>query len=104
MAKFNTKSISNRGAFCDFSLAHKRKMYKTSVRLLKIDTKIPHQKRNFLVHRVQNVPENLAKWLHFKTDHALRREKNKVKFLEGRFVDEKLPFLHKKKTEHSHGF
>ena len=104
MAKFNTKSISNRGAFCDFSLAHKRKMYKTSVRLLKIDTKIPHQKRNFLVHRVQNVPENLAKWLHFKTDHALRREKNKVEFLEGRFLDEKLPFLHKKKTEHSHGF
>ena len=71
-------------------------MYKTPVRLFKIGTKIPHQKRNFLVHRVQNVPENLAKWLHFKTDHALRREKNKVEFLEGRFLDEKLPFLHKK--------
>ena len=96
MAKFNTKSISNRGAFCDFSLAQKRKMHKTSVRHLKIHTEIPHQKRNFLAHRVQNVPENLAKWLHFKTDHALRREKNKVEFLEGRFLDEKLPFLHKK--------
>ena len=54
---------------------------------------------------MQNVPENSAKtslpWLHFKTDHALRREENKVEFLEGRFLDEKLPFLHKKKAEHS---
>ena len=33
--------------------------------------------------------------------HALRREENKVEFLEGRFLDEKLPFLHKKKAEHS---
>ena len=88
--------MSNRGAFCDFSLAQKRKMYKTSMRHLKIHTKIPHQKRNFLVHRVQNVTENLAKWLHFKIDHAPRREKNKVEFLEGRFLDEKLSFPHKK--------
>ena len=54
---------------------------------------------------MQNVPENSAKtsltWLHFKTDHGLRREENKIEFLEGRFLDEKLPFLHKKKTEHS---
>ena len=35
------------------------------------------------------------------TDHGLRREENKVEFLEGRFLDEKLPFLHKKKAEHS---
>ena len=46
---------------------------------------------------MQNVPENSAKtsltWLHFKTDHGLRREENKVEFLEGRFLDEKLPFL-----------
>ena len=53
----------------------------------------------------KNVRENSAKasvpWLHFKTDHALRREGNKVEFLEGRFLDEKLPFLHKKKAEHS---
>ena len=40
-------------------------------------------------------------WLHFKTDHGLRREENKVEFLEGRFFDEKLPFLHKKKAAHS---
>ena len=42
---------------------------------------------------MQNVPENSAKssltWLHFKTDHGLRREENKVEFLEGRFLDEK---------------
>ena len=54
---------------------------------------------------MQNVPENSAKtsltWLHFKTGHGLRREENKVEFLEGRFLDEKLPFLHKKKAEHS---
>ena len=47
---------------------------------------------------MQNVPENSAK---FKTDHALRREENKVEFLEGRFLDEKLPFLQKTKAEHS---
>ena len=54
---------------------------------------------------MQNVPENSAKtsltWLHFKTDHGLRREENKVEFLEGRFLDDKLPFLHKKKAERS---
>ena len=36
MAKFNTKSISNRGTFCNFSLAPKRKIYKTSMKHLKI--------------------------------------------------------------------
>ena len=54
---------------------------------------------------MQNVPENSAKtalpWLHFKTVHALRREENKDESLEGRFLDEKLPFLHKKKAEHA---
>ena len=54
---------------------------------------------------MQNAPENSAKtslpWLHFKTDNALRREENKVEFLEGLFFDEKLPILHKKKAEYS---
>ena len=54
---------------------------------------------------MQNEPENTAKtsppWLNLKTDRALRREENKFEFLEKRFLDEKLPFLHKKKTEHS---
>ena len=29
----------------------------------------------------------------------IRREENKVEFLEGGFLDEKLPFFHKKKAE-----
>ena len=33
--------------------------------------------------------------------HVLRCEENKVEFLEGWFLDEKLPFLHEKKAEHS---
>ena len=40
-------------------------------------------------------------WLHLKTDQALRRDENSVKFLEGRFLEEKVPFLHKKKNVHS---
>ena len=106
MAKFNTKSISNQGTFCNFSLAPKRKIYKTSMKHLKIH-KFPFKNVIILAikYSVQNVPENSAKtsltWLHFKTDHGLRREENKVEFLEGRFLDEKLPFLHKKKAEHS---
>ena len=41
------------------------------------------------------------RWLGCISDHGLRREENKVEFLEGRFLDEKLPFLLKKKVEHS---
>ena len=71
MAKFNTKSISNRGTFYNFSLAPKRKIYKKSMKHLKRH-KFRFQKRNCLGHRVQNVPENSAKtslpWFHFKTD------------------------------------
>ena len=36
MAKLNTKSISNWGTFCNFSLTPKRKIYKTSMKHLKI--------------------------------------------------------------------
>ena len=36
MAKFNTKSISNQGTFCNISLAPKRKIYKTSMKHLKM--------------------------------------------------------------------
>ena len=107
MAQFNTKSISNRSTFCNFSLAPKRKIYKTSMKHIKRHN-FPFQKRNCLGHRVQNVPENSAKtslpWLHFKTDHGLRRQQNKVEFLEGRFLDETLPFLHKKESERSFDF
>ena len=62
--------------------------------------------KNVIVLAIEcNGPENSAKtslpWLHFKTDHAFRREENKVEFLEGRFLDEKPPFLHKKKAARS---
>ena len=36
MAKLNTKSISNWGTLCNFSLAPKREIYKTSMKHLKI--------------------------------------------------------------------
>ena len=36
MAQFNTKSISNRSTFCNFSLAPERKIYQTSMKHLKI--------------------------------------------------------------------
>ena len=51
--------------------------------------------------RTWKFSKNFAGLLHFKTDHALRCEENKVEFLEGRFLDEKLSFLHKKKAEQS---
>ena len=47
MAKFDTTSISNRGTFCNFSLAPKRKIYKTSMRHLKI-RKFPSKNVIFL--------------------------------------------------------
>ena len=50
MAKFNTKSISNRGTFCNFSLALKRKIYKTSMKHLKIH-KFPF--RNVIVLAIE---------------------------------------------------
>ena len=100
-----TLAISNQGTFCHFSLAPKIKIYKTSMKHLKIH-KFPF--KNVIVLAIEckmylheNSAKTLLTWLHFKTDHGFRREKNKVEFLEGRFLDEKLPILHKKKAEHS---
>ena len=49
--------------------------------------------------------KNFTALVAFQNSRALRREENKVEnkveFLEGRFLDEKFPFLHKKKAEHS---
>ena len=45
--------------------------------------------------------KNFTALVAFQNSRALRREENKVEFLKGRFLDEKLPFLHKKKSEHS---
>ena len=103
MAKFNTKSISNQGTFCNFSLALKTK--DMSMKHLKIH-KFPF--KNVIVLAIEckmylKIQQKTSRtcWLHFKTDHGLCGEENKVEFLEGRFLDEKLPFLHKKKADHS---
>ena len=45
--------------------------------------------------------KNFTALVAFQNSRALRREENKVEFLEGRFLDEKLPFLQEKKAEHS---
>ena len=80
MAKFNTKSISNREAFCKFSLMPNKKCVKRPRNICKYI--IPFQKRNFLGHRVQNVPENSAKtslpWLHFKTAMGSTEKKTRL--------------------------
>ena len=51
--------------------------------------------------KIGEFSKTFAALVAFRTDHVLRREENKDEFLEGRFFDEKLPFLHEKKTEHS---
>ena len=48
------------------------------------------------------IQQNFAALVAFQNRPEIRREENKVEFLQGRFLDEKLPFLHKKKAEHSH--
>ena len=104
MAKFNTKSISNRGTFCNFSLAPKRKIYKTSMKHLKI-RKFPF--KNVIVLAIEcKMYLKIQQKLHHLcciSKHTMRsvEKKTRVEFLEGRFLDEKLPFLHKKKAEHS---
>ena len=40
----------------------------------------------------------------FQNRPELRREENNFEFLERRFLDENLPFLHKTKAEHSFNF
>ena len=86
MAKFNIKSVSNRGTFCSFSFSFllRRSQNVQNVYETFINTKIPFWKRTFLDHRVQNVPEissktSLLGWL--ETGQELRREENSVEFL-----------------------
>ena len=45
--------------------------------------------------------KNFTALVAFQNRPEIRRKENKVEFLEGRFLDEKLPFLPKKKAEHS---
>ena len=64
-----------------------------------MDAWIPFQKRNFLGHRMQNVPEDSAKTslryrecdcISKRTMRSSLYEENKVEFFEGLFLDEKL--------------
>ena len=103
MAKCNTKSISNRGAFCNFSLAQKRKIYKMSMKHLKIH-KFPFKNEIVLAIECKmylKFNKNCAALIAFQNrDHVLCHEGNKVQFLKGWFLDEKLPFFHQNKAEH----
>ena len=98
-----TKPISNRDTFCNFSLAPKRKIYKTSTKHLKIH-KFPFQ--NVIVLAIQcKMYLKIQQKLHCLSciskqtrDPAWRKQ---GWIPEGRFLDEKLPFLPKKKAEHS---
>ena len=73
------------------------KIYRTFVKHIYLH--IQFVKRNFLDHRVKKPSLPL---LNFKTGHfALRREENIVEFLEGRFHNQQLSLVDKKKSEHS---
>ena len=83
--KPNTKSISNWGTFCNFSLAPKRKIYKTSMRHLKIH-KFPF--KNVIVLAIQckmylKISKNFTALVAFQNRPEIRDEENKVEFLEG---------------------
>ena len=96
MEKLNIKLISNRSTFCSFFFFFFHadvKMYKKSMEPLKIQ-KFPCKKGTFLDHRVENVLQIMPPWL--LQNRALRREENKVEFLQGQFRNEKLSFFHKK--------
>ena len=71
-----------------------------------INYKIPSKKRTFLDHRVQNVPQvssetSLRRLIQNKPSARIRREENKVEFLETQFHSENLSFVHKMESEHS---
>ena len=99
MAKLNTKSISNRGTFCNFSLAPKRKIYKTSMKHLKIH-KFPF-KNVIVLAIVQNVPDNSAKtllpWLHFKTNQRSVVKKTRLNSSKDDFLMKSFPSSTKRK-------
>ena len=85
MEKFNTKSISNRSLFCNFSLAPKRKICKTSMRHLKIH-KFPF--KNVIVLAIEckstwKFSKNFTALVAFQNRPEIRDEENKVELLEG---------------------
>ena len=106
MAKFNTKSISNQSTFCNFSLAPKRKIYKTSMKHLKIH-KFPF--KNVIVLAIEcKMYLKIQQKLHCLGCISKQTMRSVVK--KTRLNSSKDDFLMKsfpsstKKTEHSHGF
>ena len=70
-----------------------------------LNTKIPFKKRTFYDHTVQNEPQvssetSLPRVVQNKPSALIRREENKVEFLEREFQSEKLSFVDKKESEH----
>ena len=70
-----------------------------------LNTKIPFEKRTLYDHRVQNVPQvssepSLPQLVQTKPSALIRREENKVEFLQSEFQSKKLSFVHKKESEH----
>ena len=68
--------------------------------------KLPFKKVIFVDHRKQNVPQvssetPLPRLVQNNPSALIRREENKVEFLERQFHGEKLSFVYKKETEHS---
>ena len=101
MAKFNTKSISNRGVF----LSRDVKMYETSMKPLQIQ-KFSFKTVLFLTILCKMYLKILQKLrclgciLSKRAKRSAVTEENRVEFL-GQFRNEKLSFVHKKETEHS---
>ena len=103
MAKFNTKSISIRGTFCNFSLAPKGKIYKTSMRHFKIH-KFPF--KNVIVLAIEckmylRIQQKLGKtslpWLHFKTDQRSVVKKTRLNSSKEDFLMKSFPSSTKRK-------
>ena len=100
MAKFNTKSISNQGTFCNFSLAPKRKIYKASMKHLKIQ-KFPFKNVIVLAIEYKMYLKNFTALVAFH-NRPCTPSWRKQGWIPRRMISWwNLHFLHKKKAEHS---
>ena len=98
MAKFNTKSVSNRGPFSNFALKPKSKCIKRLWNIYKYRNS--HLNRfYFFGHYEKNVPENSLQtslsWLHFKTGQAVNKTWSKS--LKSSFLAKSFSFSTKRK-------
>ena len=104
MAKFNTKSISNQGTFCNFSLAPKRNIYKTSMKHLKIH-KFPFKNVIFLAVECKmylKIQQNLrCLGCISKQTMGSAVKKTRLNSSKDDLLMKSFPFSTKKKAEHS---